>query len=80
MEFPKRKREGEKLLISPYLIYVQERREVLKGEQLNIEPKEFMTGLSEEWKHMTEEEKRPYIEKAEVNKKLRLQERMNNNK
>ena len=80
MEFPKRNKEGKKLLISPYLIFVQERREELKEEQLNMEPQEFVTALAEEWKHMTEEEKIPYIEKAEANKMLRQQERMNNNK
>ena len=80
MEFPKRNRERIKPLISPYLIYVQERREALKEEQLNMEPQEFVRALAEEWKHMTEEEKIPYIEKAEANKMLRLQERMNNKK
>ena len=41
MEFPKRNKEGKKLLISPYLIFVQERREELKEEQLNMEPQDL---------------------------------------
>ena len=73
MEFARRNKEGAKMPITPYLVYVQERREELKGVELNLEPKEFINGLSQEWKSMTEEEKRPYIEKAEANRLLRKQ-------
>ena len=81
MEFQRgNNREGQKKLISPYLIYVQERRETLREEQLCLTPQEIIAKLGEEWKNMTDEEKKPYIERAEANKMLRLAERNNHNK
>ena len=82
MEFPRSNLNigGPKKLITGYLVYADERKEELKKEPTNMTAQEIISKLGEEWKNMTEEEKRPYNEKAEANRKARLAERLNQKK
>ncbi|CAE6132388.1 unnamed protein product [Arabidopsis arenosa] len=58
--------------ISAYMIYANERRAALKGENKSVIEVAKMTG--EEWKNLSEEQKTPYDQMAKKNKEIYLQE------
>ncbi|EOA20618.1 hypothetical protein CARUB_v10000930mg [Capsella rubella] len=58
--------------VSAYLIYANERRAALKGENQSVVEIAKMTG--EEWKSLSEEQKAPYDQIAKKNKEVYLQE------
>jgi upstream-binding transcription factor len=58
--------------ISAYLIYANERRAALKGENKSVIEVAKMAG--EEWKNLSEEKKAPYDQMAKKNKEIYLQE------
>ncbi|CAD5327555.1 unnamed protein product [Arabidopsis thaliana] len=58
--------------ISAYLIYANERRAALKGENKSVIEVAKITG--EEWKNLSEEQKAPYDKMAKKNKEIYLQE------
>ena len=60
--------------ISAYFFYNQERREKLKKEKPNLDNKELIKAMSEEWNKLTDEEKKPYIKKAAEDKKRYVEE------
>ncbi|XP_010422046.1 PREDICTED: high mobility group B protein 13 [Camelina sativa] len=58
--------------VSAYLIYANERRAALKGDNKSVVEVAKMTG--EEWKSLSEEQKAPYDQMAKKNKEIYLQE------
>ena len=55
--------------IAAYFIYNQERRISLKKEKPELDENEFYKIICEEWNALSEEKKKPYIAKAEADKK-----------
>ena len=70
----KKDKNAPKRPISAYLFYNQERREKLKKEKPNLDNKELIKAMSEEWNKLTDEEKKPYVKKAEADKKRYIEE------
>ncbi|CEG75993.1 Putative Structure-specific recognition protein 1 [Rhizopus microsporus] len=60
---------GPKRGLSAYMFFSQDNREVVKKENPSASFGEIGKLLGEKWKKMTEEQKKPYIEKAEADKK-----------
>ena len=71
----KKDKDAPKRPLSAYFFYIQERRETLKKEKPNLENKELIKTMGEEWNKLSDEEKKPYVKKAEADKK-RYQEDM----
>ena len=71
----KKDKDAPKRPLSAYFFYIQERREALKKEKPNLENKELIKTMGEEWNKLSDEEKKPYVKKAEADKK-RYQEDM----
>ena len=65
----KKDKDAPKRAISAFFFYNKERRETLKKEQPNLENKQIIATMSKEWNELSEEKKKPYIEKAEADKK-----------
>ena len=61
--------DAPKRAISAFFFYNKERRETLKKEQPNLDNKQIISTMSKEWNELSEEKKKPYIEKAEADKK-----------
>ena len=55
--------------IAAYFIYNQERRISLKKEKPELDENEFYKIICEEWNALSDEKKKPYIVKAEADKK-----------
>ena len=70
----KKDKDAPKRPISAYFFYNQERREKLKKEQPDLDNKDLIRAMSEEWNKLTDEEKKPYVKKAEADKKRYLEE------
>ena len=70
----KKDKDAPKRPISAYFFYNQERREKLKKEKPNLDNKELIKAMSEEWNKLTDEEKKPYIIKAAEDKKRYVEE------
>ena len=70
----KKDKDAPKRPISAYFLYNQERREKLKKEQPDLDNKDLIRAMSEEWNKLTDEEKKPYVKKAEADKKRYLEE------
>ena len=70
----KKDKDAPKRPISAYFFYNQERREKLKKEKPNLDNKELIKAMSEEWNKLTDEEKKPYIKKAAEDKKRYVEE------
>ena len=70
----KKDKNAPKRPISAYFFYNQERREKLKKEKPNLDNKELIKAMSEEWNKLTDEEKKPYVKKAEADKKRYIEE------
>lgn len=71
----KKDKNAPKRAISAFFFYNQERRESLKKEQPNLSNKEIISTMSREWNDLTEEKRKPYIQKAENDKKRYLKEK-----
>ena len=65
----KKDKDAPKRAISAFFFYNQERREKLKKEQPNLDNKEIIKTMSAEWNALSDEKKKPYIAKAEADKK-----------
>ena len=61
-----RRKEGKK---NQNFFYNQERREKLKKEKPELDNKEIIKTMSAEWNALSDEKKKPYIEKADADKK-----------
>ena len=70
----KKDKDAPKRPISAYFFYNQERRETLKKEKPNLDNKDLIRAMSEEWNKLTDEEKKPYVKKAEADKKRYIEE------
>ena len=65
----KKDKDAPKRAISAFFFYNKERREKLKKEQPNLDNKEIIKTMSDEWNKLSEEKKKPYVAKAEADKK-----------
>ena len=65
----KKDKYAPKRAISAFFFYNQERREKLKKEKPELGNKEIIKTMSAEWNALSDEKKKPYIEKAEADKK-----------
>ncbi len=70
----KKDKDAPKRPISAYFFYNQERREQLKKEKPNLDNKDLIRAMSEEWNKLTDEQKKPYVKKADADKKRYLEE------
>ena len=70
----KKDKNAPKRPISAYFFYNQERRLTLKKEQPTLDHKDLIRVMSDEWNKLTEEQKRPYIKKAEDDKKRYIEQ------
>ena len=65
----KKDKDAPKRAISSFFFYNQERREKLKKEKPNLDNKEIIKTMSAEWNALSDDKKKPYIAKAEADKK-----------
>ena len=65
----KKDKDAPKRAISAFFFYNQERREKLKKEQPKLDNKEIIKTMSAEWNALSDEKKKPYVAKAEADKK-----------
>ena len=65
----KNEKEQPKKPISAYFFYVKERRDSIIKELPNLNNKEIIKKMSEEWNALSDEKKKPYVQKAEEDKK-----------
>lgn len=65
----KKDKNAPKKAISAYFFYIQERREQLKKENPKLDNKEIIVKMGAEWRELSDEQKKPYIDKAEADKK-----------
>ena len=61
--------DAPKRAISAFFFYNKERREKLKKEKPNLDNKEIIKTMSAEWNALSDEKKKPYVAKAEADKK-----------
>ena len=65
----KKDKDAPKKAISAYFFYIKERRESITKEQPSLNNKEIVKKMSEEWNALSDEKKKPYVQKAEADKK-----------
>ena len=65
----KKDKDATKKAISAYFFYIKERRESITKEQPSLNNKEIVKKMSEEWNALSDEKKKPYVQKAEADKK-----------
>ena len=65
----KKDKDAPKRALSAFFFYNQERRVSLKKEKPDLSNKDIIRTMSAEWNALTDEKKKPYIEKAEADKK-----------
>jgi hypothetical protein len=65
----KKDKDAPKKAISAYFFYIKERRESITKEQPNLNNKEIVKKMSEEWNALSDDKKKPYVQKAEADKK-----------
>ena len=65
----KKDKDAPKRALSAFFFYNQERRVTLKKEKPDLSNKDIIRTMSAEWNALTDEKKKPYIEKAEADKK-----------
>ena len=65
----KKDKDAPKRAISAFFFYNQERREKKKKKKPNLDNKEIIKTMSAEWNALSDEKKKPYIAKAEADKK-----------
>lgn len=56
--------KGPKRAWPPFFFFQEQRREDLKKENPNLNHKEIVSKLGEEWRGFTEEEKQPFVDKS----------------
>lgn len=61
--------KGPKRAWPPFFFYQQDRRENLKKENPDLNHKEIVSKLGEEWRSLTDEKKKPFIEKGAADQK-----------
>ena len=71
----KKDKDAPKKAISAFFFYNKERRPILKKEQPNLDNKEIIKKMSEEWNALSEDKKKPYVAKAEADKKRYAKEK-----
>lgn len=57
-----------KRAMNGYLIYSKERRSAAKAEYPSLKPRELSAKMGEEWNAMTEDQRRPYNDRASGDK------------
>ena len=67
--FCKKDKHAPRRPISAFFFYNQERREKLKKEKPELDNKEIIKTMFAEWNALSDEKKKPYIAKAEADKK-----------
>ena len=60
----KKDKDARKRPLSAYFFFIQERRETLKKEKPNLDNKELIKAMGEEWNKLSDEEKKTYPKKA----------------
>ena len=65
----KKDKDAPKKAISAYFFYIKERRDSITKEQPNLNNKEIVKKMSEEWNNLSDDKKKPYVQKAEEDKK-----------
>ena len=65
----KDKEESKRFSYSGFAMYGLERSDSLKKEKPELNNKEIIKKMSEEWNALSDEKKKPYIAKAEADKK-----------
>ena len=71
----KKDKDAPKKAISAFFFYNKERRPILKKEQPSLDNKQIIKTMSEEWNKLSDEKKKPYIAKAEADKKRYAKEK-----
>ena len=71
----KKDKNAPKKAISAFFFYNKERRPILKKEQPSLDNKQIIKTMSEEWNKLSDEKKKPYIAKAEADKKRYAKEK-----
>ncbi len=71
----KKDKNAPKKAISAFFFYNKERRPILKKEQPNLDNKEIIKTMSNEWNALSEDKKKPYVAKAEADKKRYAKEK-----
>ena len=64
----KKDKNAPKRALSPYFFYMKTRRDVLKKEQPNLDHKQIISTLADEWNKLSESAKAPYVKKSEADK------------
>lgn len=59
----------------PFFFFQKDRRETLKNENPDKDHKQIVALLGEKWRKLSEEEKRPYVEKSSIDQKRYEQEK-----
>ena len=67
----KKDKDAPKRAISAFFFYNQERREKLKKEQPNLDNKEIIKTMSEEWNKLSDEKKSIEVKKRKKKKKIK---------
>lgn len=62
-------KKGPKRAWPPFFFFQEQRREDLKKENPNLNHKEIVSKLGEEWRTLTDEQKKPYVEKSIADQK-----------
>ena len=65
----KKDKDAPKKAISAYFFYIKERRDSITKEQPNLNNKEIVKKMSEEWNVLSDDKKKPYVQKALEDKK-----------
>ena len=65
----KKDKDAPKRAISAFFFYNQERREKLKKEKPELGNKEIIKTMSAEWNALSDEKKKPYVQRYETEKK-----------
>ena len=65
-----------KRAITAFFCYQRERKKTIKEENLGLDHKSLIRKMAEEWKNMSKQEKRKYIEESNKNK-IRYREKRN---
>ena len=65
----KKESNAPKRALSPYLFYTMDRRPDLKKEKPELNNKQIISEMSQEWNKMKEQDKKKYIQKALEDKK-----------
>lgn len=73
-----RRRFGPKKPKSAFLFFSSDRRSSLRQEQPDLNMLDVSRVLGEEWNHLTEEEKQPYLQMAQKDRSRYEEEKQRN--